>query len=159
MDHVHNWVGCFHLWQWSSKISWKRLCECETSVTSVCKYVLRQCYNKEKYIYWIYIYIPANISMAAFISGKFWSFDAIFQPNGHIFVDSPSIQCQNSTWKLEYRFDEENSRWIRLSKSTKYRWVLHVDFSLSFQRRIDTTSILTVSIVSFPNIFCSENLF
>ena len=75
MDHVHNWVGCFHLWQWSSKISSKRLCECETSVTSVGKYVLRQCYNKEKYIYWIYIYIPANISMAAFISGKFWSFE------------------------------------------------------------------------------------
>ena len=28
----------------------------------------------------------------------------------------------------------------------------HVDFSMSFWRRIDVTSVLTISIVSFPNI-------
>ena len=81
--------------------------------------------------------------------------------NGHIFVDSPSIRCRNSTWKLRgnyinferestsklwHRFDVDISTWIRLSKSTKYRWVLHVDFSMSFRRQIDVTSVLAVSI-------------
>ena len=94
--------------------------------------------------------------------------------NGHIFVDSPSIRCRNSTWKLRgnyinferestsklwHRFDVDISTWIRLSKSTKYRWVLHVDFSMSFRRQIDVTSVLAVSILSFSNIFCSGNLF
>ena len=36
LDHVYNWVGCFYWWQWSSKSSLERLCECETSVTSLC---------------------------------------------------------------------------------------------------------------------------
>ena len=53
----------------------------------------------------------------------------------------------------------EISTWIRLSKSTKYRWVLHVDFSMSFRRQIEVTSVLAVSIVSLSNIFCSGNLF
>ena len=94
--------------------------------------------------------------------------------NGHIFVDSPSIRCRNSTWKLRgnyinferestsklwHRFDVDISTWIRLSKSTKYRWVLYVDFSMSFRGQIDVTSVLAVSILSFSNIFCSGNLF
>ena len=44
-------------------------------------------------------------------------------------------------------------------KSTKYRWVFQVDFSTLFRRWIDLTSVFAVSIVLFPNIFCSGNLF
>ena len=53
----------------------------------------------------------------------------------------------------------EISTWIRLSKSAKYRWVLHVDFSMSFRCRIDVIVLLAVSFLSFLNIFCSGNLF
>ena len=49
------------------------------------------------------------------------------------FVQISSILKRESTWKLWHRFDVEISTWIRLSKSTKYRWVLQVDFSMSFQ--------------------------
>ena len=73
-----------------------------------------------RYIY-IYIYPSKHLKRRLSFQGSFEVLNAISQPNGHIFVDSPSIQCRNSTWKLEYRFDEENVRWIRLSKSTKYR--------------------------------------
>ena len=62
-------------------------------------------------------------------------------------------------WKLWHRFDVDISTWIRLSKSTKYRWVLHVNFSMLFRRQIDITSVLTVSILSFSSIFWSGNLF
>ena len=94
--------------------------------------------------------------------------------NGHIFVDSPSIRCRNSTWKLRgnyinferestsklwHRFDVDISTWIRLSKSTKYRWVLYVDFSMSFQRQIDVTSVLAVSILSFSALGTYSKLF
>ena len=75
------------------------------------------------------------------------------------FVEITAILKDESTWKLWHQFDVEISTWIRLSKSTKYRWVLNVDFSTLFRRRIDVTSVLAVSIVLFPNIFCSENLF
>ena len=75
------------------------------------------------------------------------------------FVEITSILKGESTWKLWHRFDVDISMWIRLSKSTKYRWVLHVDFSMSFRRPIDVTSVLAVSILSFSNIFCSGNLF
>ena len=68
------------------------------------------------------------------------------------FVEMTSIE---STWKLWHRFDVEISTWIRLSKSTKYRWVLHVDFLTLFLRRIEVTSVLAVFIVLFRNIFCS----
>ena len=100
--------------------------------------------------------------------------DGFHQPNGHIPIDSPSIRRRNftwkvrrnyidferkSTWKLWHRFDVEIPTWIRLLKSTKYRCVLNVDFSTLFRYRIDVTSVLAVSIVSFPNIFCSGNLF
>ena len=62
------------------------------------------------------------------------------------FVEITSILKGESTWKLWHRFDVDISTWIRLSKSTKYRWVLHVDFSMSFRRQIDVTSVLAVSI-------------
>ena len=95
-------------------------------------------------------------------------------PSGHILVDSPSIRRRNSTWKVrrndinfEGRIHMEIMTSIRrgnfdvdsIFKSTKYRWVFHVDFSALFRRRIDVTSVLAVSIVLFPNIFCSGNLF
>ena len=75
------------------------------------------------------------------------------------FAEITSILKGESTWKLWHRFDVDISTWIRLSKSTKYRWVLHVDFSMSFRRQIDVTSVLAVSILSFSNICCSGNLF
>ena len=75
------------------------------------------------------------------------------------FMEITSILKGESTCKLWHRFDVDISTWIRLSKSTKYRWVLHVDFSMSFLRQIDVTSVLAVSILSFSNIFCSGNLF
>ena len=75
------------------------------------------------------------------------------------FAEITSVLKGESTWKLWHRFDVENSTWIRLSKSTKYWWVFHVDFSMLFRRRIDVTSVLAVFIASFPNIFYSGNLF
>ena len=74
------------------------------------------------------------------------------------FVEITSILKGESTWKLWQRFDVDISTWIWLSKSTKYRWVLHMDFSMSFRRQIDVTSVLAVSILSFSNIFCSGKL-
>ena len=53
------------------------------------------------------------------------------------FVKITWILKGESTWKLWHRFDVEISTWIWLSKSTKYRWVLYVDFSTLFRRRID----------------------
>ena len=89
-----------------------------------------------------------------------------YYANGHIFYDSPSIWRRSSTRKVcrnhidfERRFRVEISTWIRLSKLTKYRWVFYADFSMSFRCWIDVTSVLAVSILLFPNIFCSENLF
>ena len=75
------------------------------------------------------------------------------------FLEVTSILKGESTWKIWHRFDVDISTWIRLSKSTKYRWVLHVDFFMLFRRQIDVTSALTVSILSFSNIFWSGNLF
>ena len=49
------------------------------------------------------------------------------------FVEITSIG--ESTWKL----------W--------HQWVLDMDFSMSFQRQIDVTSVLAVSVLSFSNIF------
>ena len=79
-------------------------------------------------------------------------------PHGK-FVEISSILKGESTWKLWHRFDMEVSTWTRLSKSAKYRWVFHVDFSMSFRCQIDVTAVLAVSILSFSNIFCSGNLF
>ena len=62
------------------------------------------------------------------------------------FEEITSILKGESTWKLWHRFDVDISTWIWLSKSTKYRWVLQVDFSISFRRQIDVTSVLAVSI-------------
>ena len=78
--------------------------------------------------------------------------------------DSPSIWCQNSTWKFCLNYIdlerwihvEITSTWVLLSKSTKYWWVLHVDFSISFRRWIDVISVLAFSIVWFPNISAVE---
>ena len=68
------------------------------------------------------------------------------------FVEITSILKGESSWKLWDRIDVDISTWIWLSKSTKYWWVLDVDFSMSFWRQID---VLTVSILSFSNIFLS----
>ena len=40
------------------------------------------------------------------------------------FVEITSILKSESTWNLWHRFNVDISTWIRLSKSTKYRWVL-----------------------------------
>ena len=45
-------------------------------------------------------------------------------------VEISSILKGESKWRLWCRFDVEIPTWIRLSKSTKYWWVLHVDFSV-----------------------------
>ena len=82
-------------------------------------------------------------------------------------IDSTSEFHVESLWRFHRfwnvnsrgNYDVEISAWIRLSKTTKYRWVLLVDFSISFERRIDVTSVLVVTILSFLNIFCSWNLF
>ena len=75
------------------------------------------------------------------------------------FVEISSILKGESTWKLWHRFNLKISTWVRLSKSTKYRWVLHVDFSMLLRPRIDVTALLAVSVLSFSKIFCSGNLF
>ena len=100
--------------------------------------------------------------------------DTYLLPNGHIIVNWQSIRRRNSTWKVRgnyidlkgestwklwHRFDVDISTWIRLSKSTKYWWVLHVDFSMSFRCQSDLTSALAVSILLFSNVICSVNLF
>ena len=59
-------------------------------------------------------------------------------------VEIPLILKGESTWKLWHRFDIEISTWIGLSKSTKYRWVLHVDFSTSNQRNFSTRSFHSI---------------
>ena len=104
------------------------------------------------YVRWFQFEIPMDTS-----SLIFHRFD-IDIPHGK-FVEISSILKGESTWKLWHWFDVETSTWIRLSKSTKYRWVLHVDFSMSFRCRFNVTSVLAVSILSFPNIFCCGNLF
>ena len=76
-------------------------------------------------------------------------------PRGN-FVEISSILKSESTWKLWHQFDVKISTWVRLSKSMKYRWGLHVDFSMSFRRRIDVTSVLTVSILLFPTFLLWE---
>ena len=78
---------------------------------------------------------------------------------GGKFFEITSILKGESTWKLWHRFDLDISMWIRLSNSTKYRWVLHVDFSVSFRRQIGVTSLLAVSILLFSSICSSGNLF
>ena len=75
------------------------------------------------------------------------------------FVEITLILKGESTWKLWHRFNVDISTWNQLSKSTKYRWVLHVNFSMLFRRQINVTSVLAVSILSFSNIFRSGNLF
>ena len=83
---------------------------------------------------------------------------AVQIPHGK-FVEISSILKGESTWKLWYRFDVKISTWIRLSKSAKYRWVFHVDFSMSFRCGIDVTALCAISFLSLSNIFCSGNLF
>ena len=81
-------------------------------------------------------------------------------PDGHIFNDSLSIRRRNSSWKVNPRGNQDiDLMSIGFSKSTKYRWVLHVDFSMSFRRQIDVTSALAVFIPLFSNIFSSGKLF
>ena len=79
-------------------------------------------------------------------------------PRG-MFVEISSILRHDSTWKLQHRFDLEISMWIWLSKLTKYRRVLHVQFSVLFRCRIKLNALLAVSFLSFSNFFFSGNLF
>ena len=65
------------------------------------------------------------------------------------FVEITSILKDESTWKLWHRFDVGISTWIRLSKSTKYRWVLHVDFSMSFRRKLLCSLFLFYHFLTF----------
>ena len=87
-------------------------------------------------------------------------------PNGHILVDSPSIRFRNSTGKVCRNYINFERR-IHVEIITSIR---HGNFdvdstfkidkiSMSSPRGIDVTSVLAVSIVLFPNIFCSGNLF
>ena len=100
---------------------------------------------------WFFLY-PMDTSSLI----RHWSDVEI--PHGK-FVEISSILKGESTWKLWHRFDVEISTQIQISKSTKYRQTLHVDFSVSFPCWIYITALLSVSILSFSNIFCSGNLF
>ena len=75
------------------------------------------------------------------------------------FVEISSISKRKCTRKLWHQFDVEISTWIQHSKLVKYRWVLHMDFSMSFQCRINVTALLAISFLSFSKISCSENQF
>ena len=77
-------------------------------------------------------------------------------PRGKFVVISAILKGE-PTYKLWHQ--SKISAWIWLSRTRKCQWVLHTDFSMSFWCRIDLTSVLVVSIVSFPNFFCSGNLF
>ena len=85
--------------------------------------------------------MPSNNPMNTCSSIRHW-FDVEISPEK--FVEITSILKGKSTWKLWHRFDVDISTWIRLSKSTKYRWVFHVHFSMSFRRQIDVTAVLAV---------------
>ena len=57
-------------------------------------------------------------------------------------VDISPIMKGESNWKEWHLFDMDNSTLIRLSKSVKCWWVLHMFFSMSFRCRINVTSKL-----------------
>ena len=64
LDHVHNWVGAVS----NCKTSWKKLCECETSVTIVCMSCDNVAISKKYKVRYIYIYIYiAYIHMQLYI--------------------------------------------------------------------------------------------
>ena len=75
------------------------------------------------------------------------------------FVEITSILKGESTWTLWHRFNEEISTWIRLSKSTKYRQVLHADILTLFWRQIDVTFVLAVSTELFSALGTYSKLF
>ena len=87
-------------------------------------------------------------------------------PNGHIFVNSPSIRRRNSTWKVRGNYiDFEKLIHLEIITSIR-RGYFNADstfkideISMSSPRQIDVTSVLAVSSLSFSNIFCSGNLF
>ena len=58
------------------------------------------------------------------------------------FVKISSILKSNYMWKLWHQFNVMISTWFWLLKSTKYRLVLHVDFSMSFRHQTDETAVL-----------------
>ena len=97
--------------------------------------------------------------------------------NGHILIGSPSIRRQNSTWNVCVNYiDFERQIYLEIMTSIqcgnfdvdstfridKISMSAPSEFlyvaSMSNRRRIDVTSVLAVSILSFSNIFCSENL-
>ena len=62
------------------------------------------------------------------------------------FAEITSILKGESTWKLWHQFDVDISTWIRLSKSTKYRWVLHAHFLCRFNVK---STLLLYSLFTF----------
>ena len=80
-------------------------------------------------------------------------------PNEHIFVDLPWIWRRNSTWKVRGNYIDFERRMDKEIMTSIRRGYFDVDFSMLFRRQIDITSVLTVSILSFCNIFWSGNLF
>ena len=109
--------------------------------------------------YWfilIKVYCMFSIQMDRSSSIRYW-FDVEI-PWGKFVKISSILNCE-SAWKLWHRFEVKISMWIWLSKLTKYWWFLHLDFSMSLWHQIDVTTVFAVSILSFPNIFFSWNLF
>ena len=118
------------------------------------KYDVNFIYNKQIFVVLIFqkfVSFGKNQHLRSFLSGfiyESWYLQRNFPMDtsssirhrfdveipGGKFVEITSILKDESTWKLWHRFDVDISTWIRLSKSTKYCWVLHVDFSLSFRR-------------------------
>ena len=135
---------------------WRSLSEhCIPPSGSLGRAVLGKC-GKILFSFLSYYMFTSQVPMVTSSSIRHWLNIEI--PGGK-FVEITSILKAESTWKLWHRLGVDMSMWIRLSKSTKYWWVLHVDFSVSFRRQIDVTSVLAVFILLFPNIFCSGNLF
>ena len=80
----------------------------------------------------------------------------ICQPNGHIFVDSPSTRYRNSAWKLRRDFIDFD-RWIHLETMTSIR---RGNFNMDSTFKIDEISIgfprgffYTVSMLNRRNFF------
>ena len=115
-------------------------------------------------------------SLKKLLRGLHFSFCSFHfsHPNGHIFVDSPSIRRRNSTWKVRRDFiDFEKQLHVEIMTSNQ-----RDDFDVVLTFKIDKISMssareffnfvstsnwrdccIAVSILSFPNIFCFESLF
>ena len=118
------------------------------------QFVFYDCFPREKTLVFYDVIILIPMDTSSLIRHQF----DVEIPRGQ-FVEITSILKGETTWKLWHQFDEDISTWIWLWKSSKYQWILHVDFSMSFRLQIEVTYVLAFSILSFSNIFCSGNLF